>query len=119
MLFALRHHDLPSLMAGKIRALLSRPFQKGRDWYDLLWYLGRIPPVQPNLVFLSNALAQPGEVNYFKEVPGWKGSLNALLDTLDSEVLKADVAAFLEHPQDADLLTAENFRRLLNGGLPT
>lgn len=43
----------------------------------------------------------------------WKRSLSALLDTLDSEVLKADVAAFLEHPQDAELLTAEHFCQLL------
>ena len=36
MVFSLRHHDLPSLMAGKIHALITRAYPKGRDWYDLL-----------------------------------------------------------------------------------
>jgi len=26
VIFALRHHDLPSLMAGKVHALMSRPY---------------------------------------------------------------------------------------------
>jgi hypothetical protein len=35
----LQHHDRASLLAGKIHAILQRPFLKGRDLYDLLWYL--------------------------------------------------------------------------------
>ncbi len=67
-------------MAGKIRALLTRPFQKGRDWYDILWYVSRIPPVEPDSLFLSNSLAQYSEVNYFKPELGWKGSIQAMLN---------------------------------------
>ena len=29
--FVIAHHDLPSLMAGKLHALLTRPYPKGRD----------------------------------------------------------------------------------------
>ncbi|HOE09522.1 MAG TPA: nucleotidyl transferase AbiEii/AbiGii toxin family protein [Treponemataceae bacterium] len=115
-IFAVRHHTLSCLMAGKIRALLTRPFQKGRDWYDLLWYLSRIPPVIPDSAFLSNALSQPGEVNYFKPELGWKGSVSALLNTLSIKSLKSDVDVFLENPNDADLFTEENFRELLSRG---
>ena len=115
MLFAVRHHDLSSLMAGKIRALLTRPFQKGRDWYDLMWYFGRIPPVNPNSVLLSNALSQQSEINYFRDKLGWKGSIDSMLDSLDMESLRADVGVFLENPQDVNLLTLENFRNLLKG----
>lgn len=35
----LHHHNRPSLFAGKIHAILQRSFTKGRDLYDLLWYL--------------------------------------------------------------------------------
>lgn len=35
----LQHHDRASLLAGKLHAILQRPFLKGRDLYDLLWYL--------------------------------------------------------------------------------
>jgi len=55
-MFALRYYDLSSLMAGKIHALITRKYAKGRDWYDLIWYRGKRPPVEPNLNFL---LMQP------------------------------------------------------------
>ncbi len=48
LMFALRHHSLSSLMAGKVHALMTRNYSKGRDWYDLLWYLSHRPPTAPN-----------------------------------------------------------------------
>ncbi len=56
--FAINQYDLPSLMAGKLHALLCRPYTKGRDWYDLLWYLSR--GIKPNLILLKNSLFQLG-----------------------------------------------------------
>ena len=50
--------DLPSSFAGKLHALLCRPYPKGRDWYDLDWYLAGGVPV--NHQFLSAALDQQG-----------------------------------------------------------
>ena len=53
--FLLKRYDLPTLMAGKINALLSRVWfkgkasditVKGRDYYDLLWYMEK--KVEPN-----------------------------------------------------------------------
>lgn len=32
---------LSTLFAGKSHALLCRTYEKGRDWYDFLWYLGK------------------------------------------------------------------------------
>ena len=56
--FLVQYYDLPSLMAGKLHALLTRRYAKGRDWYDLVWYLSQRPPVTPNLAMLQNALDQ-------------------------------------------------------------
>ena len=39
-LLRLQHHDKSSLFAGKIHAVLVREYTKGRDFYDLAWYLG-------------------------------------------------------------------------------
>jgi predicted nucleotidyltransferase component of viral defense system len=67
--FAAIHYDLPSLMTGKIHAILSRnrlqgrddrTTIKGRDYYDLLWYLKK--GVQPNIKRLSNLLGEPQTV---------------------------------------------------------
>src|SRR5690606_9889193 len=40
--------DLPSLFAGKVHAVLFRKWQnrvKGRDWYDLEWYIRKGIPL--------------------------------------------------------------------------
>jgi len=39
VLLNLQHHDKASLLAGKLHAILQRPYPKGRDIYDLTWYL--------------------------------------------------------------------------------
>lgn len=63
--FVATHYDLGSLMAGKLHAVLTRRHikgeknvegLKGRDYYDLLWYLKR--GVRPNLLRLSDMLGE-------------------------------------------------------------
>lgn len=50
----IQHHDKPSLLAGKLHAILQRPYPKGRDIYDLIWYLSDRSWPPPNLVLLDN-----------------------------------------------------------------
>ena len=52
----LTHHDKPSLLAGKAAALLLRDWIKGRDVYDLVWYLSDPTWPEPNEELLLNAL---------------------------------------------------------------
>lgn len=103
--------DLPSLMAGKIHALLTRPYAKGRDWYDLLWYLGRRPPVEPNLALLQDALVQTGHHDVLNT--DWRQYLCNKLRQIDQKQIAEDVAPFLERPPDAALLTTENLQTAL------
>lgn len=56
--FSILMQDLPSLFASKCHALFCRKYEKGRDWFDFLWYLSRNTPV--NSLFLKNALYQSG-----------------------------------------------------------
>jgi len=57
----IKHYDLPTLMAGKMVACLTRVFEKGktgveikgRDYYDLVWYLQK--QVTPNIKKLKDA----------------------------------------------------------------
>ncbi len=49
---------LESGFALKLHALLCRPFIKGRDWYDFIWYSAR--DIRPDLLLLQNALQQYG-----------------------------------------------------------
>jgi predicted nucleotidyltransferase component of viral defense system len=63
--FVAVHYDLPTLMAGKIVAIFrrerfvgkeDRSTVKGRDYYDLLWYLKK--KVKPNMGRLSDVLGK-------------------------------------------------------------
>ena len=56
----LQHHDRASLLAGKLHALFQRRYVKGRDLYDLMWYLSDPDWPAPNLALLQNALQQTG-----------------------------------------------------------
>ena len=111
-MFALRYYNLPSLMAGKIHALITRKYAKGRDWYDLVWYRAKRPPVEPSLEFLQNALDQTqGKDIFCSEC--WKAQVSQSLESLDSQELIKDVQGFLERSEDAGLLTKENIQSVL------
>jgi predicted nucleotidyltransferase component of viral defense system len=115
MIFAVRHHDLPSLMAGKIHALLVRSYPKGRDWYDGLWYRAQRPPVEPNLALLQNALDQTeGEGRY--DAKKWRELIGKRLENLDATVLRDDVAPFLERPEDLQWLELAHLESLFGKG---
>lgn len=110
--FVIRHHDLPSLMAGKLHALMTRSYVKGRDWYDFLWYRARRPPVEPNLTQLQNALDQTeGKGAY--DSKQWTRHIADKLEELDLESVKHDVLPFLERPREAELLTREHLLSLV------
>jgi len=110
--FSIQHHDLPSLMAGKVHALVTRKYAKGRDWYDLVWYRGMRPPIEPNLIQLQHALDQTEGKGLFN-ADEWKRDLIIKVETLDCEKLIDDVQPFLERPQEAGLLKAENIHSVL------
>ncbi len=113
MTFLIQHYDLPSLLAGKLHAIISRKYAKGRDWYDLLWYLSHHPPVEPNPLLLQNALDQTQGLGR-SDAHAWKSLVKARLDAFDMEALSADVRPFMERPQEAALLSRNNLLTLIN-----
>ncbi len=113
-MMALRHHDLSSLMAGKVHALLVRAYPKGRDWYDTLWYRARRPPVGPNLVLLQNALDQSEGAGKY-DARHWREAVRQRLECLDAKVLREDIAPFLEHPEEARWLDTAHLLSVLGG----
>lgn len=110
--YLLQYHDPPSLMAGKVHALLTRRYAKGRDWYDLVWYLSQRPSMAPNLVLLQNALDQTqgdGRI----AAGQWRERVRDKLLAMDVKALLDDVGPFLEQTRDAALITRENLLTLL------
>lgn len=108
----LMHYDKASLLAGKLHACLTRQYAKGRDWYDLIWYLADRTGAAPNLVQLQNALNQTQGASA-PDAAEWKQLLLNRLNEIDCRKLVDDVAPFLERPEEAALLNLQNFRAVL------
>ncbi len=111
-MLSLRHHDLPSLFAGKCHALLQRRYAKGRDIYDLAWYLTQ-PDLAPNLALLANALRQTGRQSSPPTATDWRTILAHRVESLDWKNITKDLTHFLENPREAASIQKESILRLL------
>ena len=110
-----RSYDIPSLFAGKIHALLNRKYTKGRDFFDLGWYLSRWHTLTPNMKLLQNALEQTG---WKKEMPTehtWRNLVSNVVQKTDWKKVTRDVENFLENPSDMQVFNRENVLKLLSG----
>lgn len=105
--WAVRYHDLSSLLAGKITAILSRTYTKGRDWFDLFWFLTRPRPVEPNWALLQAGLSQTNPALAPKSFR-WRQLLQAKLKTIAWESVLRDVQPLIERREDLALFTREN-----------
>ena len=101
------HYDKPSMFAGKIHAVLSRSWAKGRDLYDLVWYLADRTWPAPNLDLLNAALKQTGWKGPRLTGSNWRKHLRYRIKSLDWEKARADVKPFLERKSDLDLVKKE------------
>ena len=109
----LHHHDRSSLLAGKLHAVLQRSWAKGRDLFDLLWYLSDPEWPQPNLVLLNNALHQTGWDRGAITSDNWRPVVRERVQGLDWGRVLSDVRPFVEPRADIDLLTRDNLLSVL------
>jgi len=115
--FTVLVQDLPSLFASKSHALLCRPFVKGRDWYDFIWYCSR--RTAPNYRLLSSALNQVGpwkekHISVSKE--WYLEAMTTKINGIDWAVAATDVQRFLRPHQvkSLDLWSASLFLECLH-----
>lgn len=94
--FSVLVQNQPSLFASKCHALLCRKYEKGRDWFDFLWYLSRKTAV--NALLLKHALYQSGPYKG-QGLPYSEKWLHEALDNkvtaLDWQAARRDVENFL------------------------
>ncbi len=114
VLLNLHHYDRGSLLAGKLHAVITRKYTKGRDLYDLAWYLADDSWPPPNLLQLNNALRQTG----WNEPPltgdTWRAVLAKRLESVSWAQAQQDVSPFLEREQDLSLVSKTTLLSLLN-----
>jgi predicted nucleotidyltransferase component of viral defense system len=108
--------DIPSLFAGKFHALLNRKYTKGRDFFDLGWYLSRWRDITPNITLLKNSLKQTGWEGEIPTEKTWRSFLYKVVEETDWQKVRQDVENFLENPADINIFSKQNVLALIKGG---
>ena len=112
-IFYLKYYDLPSLFSGKLHAILFRGFKKGRDFYDLVWYLTKFKNIQPNFKMLEAAIFQTEGKRIKIDAANWKNLLREKILDINFSNVVSDIEPFLEIPEEAELITKDNILKLL------
>jgi hypothetical protein len=113
--FAVRVYRQPDLFAGKMHAILCRKWKsrvKGRDWYDLVWYVSHHP--QLHLSHLEARMRASGD---------WTGDaaltradlfnrLRTTIAELDVAQARQETSRFLRDPSVLDIWSPEFFQEI-------
>jgi len=102
---AVKTFDLPSLFATKLHACFFRKYVKGRDYYDLVWYLGK--KVIPNFPLLNNAILQTQKYDPGIGESNYRELLAEKTEKADFGLIREDVERFLEDKAELKLLDKE------------
>lgn len=114
--FSVLSYQQPDLMAGKIHALLCRPWLqriKGRDWYDFIWYIAKKIPVRLSHLHqrLHQSLFMPADTTLTQTM--LVEFLRNKIQTVDFTQARRDVSPFIRDPQATDLWSTDFFMAAL------
>ncbi len=91
----LQHHDPATLLAGKLHAILQREYLKGRDVYDLCWYLAQPDWADPNLMHLNQNLGKSGWDGELLTLGNWRSVVRERLRPLSWRLVLEEVEPFV------------------------
>lgn len=112
LFFWISHFDLPSLFSTKLHALLFRGFDKGRDFYDLIFFLRR--RITPRLVLLNHAVRQTSPKKHYSSLREVWNEIRKKAKTSNFELIRKDVRPFLLDPGEEKFLTREVILNLVD-----
>jgi predicted nucleotidyltransferase component of viral defense system len=110
--FTITHFDLPSLYATKLHACFFRKYTKGRDFYDLLWYLGK--KTLPNFTLLNNAIEQTEGKRADVGENNFRDFLQERLASIDFVKVRKDVERFIVDKNELRLLDSDLILKLVD-----
>ncbi len=112
--YAIRVYTMPCLLAGKMHAVLCRKWksrQKGRDWYDFIWYAGNHPHI--SLAHLEARMRQSSD--YSAPTPlSWdkfQSLLQEAIEQVDINQIRNDVTPFVHDPRQLELWSKDFFQQ--------
>ncbi len=108
--------NISDLFAGKMHALLYRSWKgriKGRDWYDLIWYVQKQIPLSLN--YFESCSRQAGHLKEGESINRDKllDLLRKRISQIDWEDAKADVRPFVLDPEQQKIWSATFFNQLI------
>ncbi|MCX5726191.1 MAG: nucleotidyl transferase AbiEii/AbiGii toxin family protein [Candidatus Saganbacteria bacterium] len=106
-LFKVQSYQPPSLFAAKLHAVLFRKYEKGRDYYDLLWFLTRDIPINYGLLTNAAAQTEKGAVGF--DAGKTKEMLLARIAAVNFTSLLNDARPFLENDAEVEYFRREYF----------
>lgn len=113
-IFPLLKHKNETLFAGKILALLCRAYTKGRDYYDLIWFLAR--GIKIDFRYLNNGIKQASASGRMAKHPPFESfgevveELRTIIEKSDPKVVMRDIGRFLEDPAEENWI--KDYRKL-------
>lgn len=104
------------LFGGKMHAILYRAWKgriKGRDWYDLIWYIQNKIPL--NLGYLESCMRQAGNLEKNESLDRNKllAMLRKRIQEIDWESAKADMLPFISDPDRLNIWSPQFFSDLV------
>jgi predicted nucleotidyltransferase component of viral defense system len=103
-----QHYDKSSLLAAKLAAVLTRPYTKGRDIYDIFWFRTQWKEISPKFRLLNNALAQKKEDFERLNKDNWLETIRQKIKGLKWKEVEDDVIPFLEFKDERLTFNQEN-----------
>ena len=106
--------SLPNLFAGKMHALLFRKWGtnvKGRDWYDMEWYIKKGYPLNLDH-FLLRAIDSGDWKKETISEKEFKALLAEKIENVNMNFVKADISRFIRDPKVLDIWTPSYFHDL-------
>lgn len=101
-MFPILMHSDETLFAGKICAVLNRAYTKGRDFYDLLWYLNKKTDI--NVSYINKAMKQGKIDASFKNKEEVLEAVDAKVKGVNTMDILKDIDRFLEDSGDKKVL---------------
>jgi hypothetical protein len=112
--FYVKCFTIDNLFAGKMHALLFRKWGnnvKGRDWYDMEWYIRKGVPL--NLKHFFQRANDSGDWQQeMITAEDFRDLLNAKIDSVNLDRVKADIVRFIPDPEKIDNWSAGYFHDL-------
>ena len=114
--FSVRVYSLPDLFAGKLHAVLCRKWKervKGRDWYDLVWYIDRHPAVR--ISHLESRMRQSGDYCEEQSLDADRliTFLHSAIASLDVQKARTEVEPFLPNPREVEIWSRDFFYNII------